>query len=392
MGTATWVRSLGIAAGLAVLAWFLYLTREALPPFVIALVFAVILDPVLDGLQRRGWSRRAAAAAVFAVFLLVFLLVAFVLLPMAVHQAVELVRNVPGYYARLTAWSEQLLSERRGLLERLHLPTSSTQILSQYQQQISGFLSTLVSRLVAALGGSLGKLVWLVIIPIVTFYLLQDLDAIGRRLRSLLPEGRRNQVTHMARGVVAVFAGYVRGLCIVCAALGVVDSLLLTFVFHLPYALVIGIFAGILYAVPYVGPAASSALGALVALSSPHASAGYVLAVAATMLIAMLVFDQGITPRVLGKLVGLHPVVSLFALTVGGTVAGVAGMILAVPVAASIKVVLVELFPALTRPLPEEAGPVPLAMGDAQPGADPDRATAPAAPPVTAAVPPNDGG
>ena len=109
------------------------------------------------------------------------------------------------------------------------------------------------------------------------------------------------------------------------------------------------------------------------------------------LLIAMLVFDQGITPRVLGKLVGLHPVVSLFALTVGGTVAGVAGMILAVPVAASIKVVLYALFPALTRPLPDETGAVPTTPTVApHSGSASDGAGVPAVPPVGVTVPRTD--
>jgi predicted PurR-regulated permease PerM len=354
MGASPWLRGLWIAIGLAVLAVFLYLTREALPPFLIAFGVAALLDPLLDRLERRGWSRRAAAAVVFAAFLLVFFAVAIILLPMAMHQAVELVRNVPGYYTRLTAWGEQWLNQRRALLVRLHLPTSSAGMLAQYQAQILGFLRTLVARLVGVLGGSLGKAVWLAIIPIVTFYLLQDIDAIIRRALSLFPDRHRDRIAGVGRDVVAVFTGYLRGLCIVCSLYAVVNVILLTLL-RVPYALVIGLFSGILYAVPYVGAVTTIALGALVALASPNPTTGHVVGVAVALLATNQVFDQLITPRVVGGLVGLHPVVSIFALTVGGNLFGLPGMILAVPIAASIQVVLVELFPALTRPLPGDA-------------------------------------
>jgi predicted PurR-regulated permease PerM len=376
MGAAPWLRGLGIAAGLAILAVFLYLTREALPPFLIAFGIATVLDPLLDRLQQRGWSRRAASGVVFAAFLLVFFGVALILLPMAVHQAAELVGNVPGYYTRFTDWGQELLNRHLDLLRRLRLPTSSAGMLTQYQQQILAFLRTLVSRLVAVLGDSLGKLVWLAIIPIVTFYLMQDIDRIVRRLLFLFPDRHRDRIADVGRDVVAVFTGYLRGLCIVCSLYAVVNILSLALAFRLPYALVIGLFSGILYAVPYIGAVVTVALGALVALATDHATTAYVVGVALWLLFVNQVFDQLITPRVVGGLVGLHPVISIFALTVGGNLFGLVGMILAVPIAASIQVILVELFPALTRPLPGDSTPTPRRKEAPQADRATDRAAA----------------
>ena len=113
----------------------------------------------------------------------------------------------------------------------------------------------------------------------------------------------------------------------------------------------IGLVSGVLYAVPYVGGAATVAIVALVALST-HSSAGFVLGVVVTVLLIYQLFDQVITPRVVGGQVGLHPVVSIFALTTGGQLFGLPGMILAVPVAASIQIVLTTLWPQLAEPLP----------------------------------------
>jgi predicted PurR-regulated permease PerM len=159
----------------------------------------------------------------------------------------------------------------------------------------------------------------------------------------------------VGKQVGAVFAGYLRGLCIVCTGYAVVNWLVLGLGFRVNYALVLALFSGILYAVPYIGAVATIALGAIVAFATPGHTTGYVLGVAASLLVTNQVFDQVVTPRVVGGLVGLHPVLSIFALAVGGELFGLIGMILAVPLAASIQVILVELIPALTRPLPREA-------------------------------------
>jgi predicted PurR-regulated permease PerM len=346
-----WVRGLWIAASLLLLGAFLFLVRESLPPFVIAFAIAALLDPLLDRMQRAGLSRRVAAVLTFVVFLGVFLGVCIVLVPMAVRQAAELAGNVPAYSQQFADWTRRSAEEHQVLLRRLRIPTSFAEWIGQYHVQIEGFLKTLVSRTFGFFGGMLAKVAWLAIIPIVTFYLMQDIDAIRLRVLSLLPSAQRDHVTRVGAEVGAVFAGYLRGLCIVCVGYAVVSGIVLTLVFRLPYALIISLLAGILYAVPYIGAVATVALGTLVALTA-NPSPGYVLGVAAALLATNQVFDQLVTPRIVGGLVGLHPVISLFALTAGGNLFGLPGMILAVPVAASIQVVLVHVFPALRRPLP----------------------------------------
>jgi predicted PurR-regulated permease PerM len=348
-----WIRGLGIAAGAFLLAAFLFLVRESLPPFVIAFAIAALLDPLLDRMQQAGFSRRVAAVLTFVLFLGVFLGVCIVLIPMAIKQATELAGNVPAYLQQFSDWARGYAAQHEALLRRAHLPTTTNDWLERYHLQIEGFLKTLVARTFGFLSASLSRLAWLAIIPIVTFYLMQDIDDIRRRALSLLPDPHRDRVSRVAGEVGAVFAGYLRGLCIVCAGYAVVSGIILTLGFRLPYALIISLLAGILYAVPYIGAIATVALGTLVALTA-NPSPGYVLGVAAALLATNQLFDQVVTPRIVGGLVGLHPVVSLFALTAAGNLFGLPGMILAVPVAASIQVILLHLFPALRKPLPVE--------------------------------------
>jgi predicted PurR-regulated permease PerM len=354
--TAPWLRALGTAAVLIPLIVLLYAARGTLPPFLIAFAVAVLLDPLLDRLEARGWPRLAAVLLVYAFFLLAFLAIALVLIPTAINQAQELIENYGLYQKRLETWGSDLILRLKPLLERFNIPTDTDALITQYRGQISASLQVLVARITSALQGALGKALWLVIIPIVTFYLMLDIDRVLMRLIFLFPEGRREWMVGVGRKVVSVFTGYLRGLFIVCAAYAVVNGLILFLFFRLQYALVIGLLAGILYAVPYIGAIATIALGTLVALSTHADSAGYVVAVAVTLLATNQIFDQVVTPRVVGGGVGLHPVLSLFALTVAGDLFGLTGMLLAVPLAASIRVILIEVFPALSRPLPGYRG------------------------------------
>ena len=336
--------------GLAAVA-FLYLVRDVLPPFLIAFAVAALLDPLLARMQRWGWSRRAATLVVFALFLLTFAGVALVLIPAAVRQAAEFAGNMPAYYAELTQRAQAALAAHHEFLARLRLPTTSNEILARYQAEITRFLQSLVSRLLQVFASSVSRLPWMAIIPIVTFYLLQEIDPLRARAVHLVPAPHRRRFLELSERVGSVFSGYVRGLIIVCAGFALATGTVLALVFRLPYSLMIGLVSGVLYAVPYVGGAATVAIVALVALST-HSSAGFVLGVVVTVLLIYQLFDQVITPRVVGGQVGLHPVVSIFALTTGGQLFGLPGMILAVPVAASIQIVLTTLWPQLAEPLP----------------------------------------
>src|SRR5262249_51806861 len=135
-------RSQGLwtAAGVAVVVAFLILVRDILPPFLIALAVAALLDPLLDRLQLRGWSRRAAVCLTFVLFLALFLVIAMVLLPMAITQAGDLLQDVPAFYDQLADWVRAFTAKHHALMVRLRLPTTTSAWLENYQQQIQGFL------------------------------------------------------------------------------------------------------------------------------------------------------------------------------------------------------------------------------------------------------------
>ena len=162
----------------------------------------------------------------------------------------------------------------------------------------------------------------------------------------------------MGRDVMGVFSDYLRGLVIVCALYGAatIGLLYLLSVWHHPlahYALLVGAAAGILYAIPYLGSTATALVTFLVAFAAATADHASGLAFGGIAVLATLalnqVFDGVVTPRVVGGGVGLHPILAIFALVIGGELFGIWGMLLSVPLAGSIQAILFRLYPKLTH-------------------------------------------
>jgi predicted PurR-regulated permease PerM len=180
-------RTLVLLACLAVLAWAVWLVRDVLPPFLIALAAALLLDPLLDRMERRGLPRWAAVAITFAGFLAAFFGVLAFLVPKAIAQIAELVRNMDGYAAQMEQAVSRWTEANAGLLARLRLPSTLPELWSEYQEDIMRYVQVLLQRVFTGMEGAAGMLSWVVIIPIITLYLMIDLDAIRARLFHLAP-------------------------------------------------------------------------------------------------------------------------------------------------------------------------------------------------------------
>lgn len=346
-------RTLVTLAGVGLAFWAVWLVRDVLPPFLIALALALLLDPLHDRMQRRGLPRAAAVAITFAAFLAAFVGVIAFLLPKAVAQVSELLQNMELYGARLQSALDTWSIEHSEDLRRMGLPATLSDLWQQYQADVGRYVQLVLQRVFEGLQASAGVLGWLVLIPIVTLYLLMDLDRFQARILHVIPEAHRETAGHLALQVGRVFSAYLRGLTAICAAYGLLVYLVLFLGFRLPYALILGLAAAVLYAIPYLGQIALIAVCLIVAWVTGYQAPQIVGLVVSLILVGQL-FDQLVTPRVIGRQVGLHPVIGLFALMVGGQLFGLAGMVIAVPVAASARVVLIHLFPRLAEPLPEK--------------------------------------
>jgi predicted PurR-regulated permease PerM len=345
----------GLLAVTAFSAWWLLSAAMAVAgPFVIAAVLALLLDPLADRLERRGLSRGAAAGVVFGGFLLLFLGLGALIVPRLIDQANQLAKNGPEYIERVrTVTDEYLATHRR--IGTLPLPESFDTLSAELSRRASLVVRRSTGTITGVLLGSIAAVLQTVVTLIVTFYLLLDIDRLRARLFYLVPEKARGPMGLFAEDIGGVFSDYLRGLLIVCSLYGasaVVVLYGLSLVHHgmARYALLVGVVAGLLYAVPYVGALVTALVTFLVGFAAGGAGFG---GIAAGVIVALnQVFDNVVTPRVVGGGVGLHPVAAVFALTLGGQLFGLWGLLLSVPVAASVQVILFRLFPKLTTPTP----------------------------------------
>ncbi len=324
-------------------------------PFVIAIVLALLLDPIVDKLERRGLSRGLGVGLIFGVLLLLLVGIGIVVIPTLVSQASQLSHDGPTYIKRGQDFANDFLANHR-TIGSVQLPENVQALSSQFSSRASEFVKGSAGRVAGLLLGSFTMIIDTFVALIATFYLLMDVDRLRARLYYFAPERARGPIAQYASDVGAVFSNYLRGLMIVCALYGVTTIIIfyaLGFV-HAEmrhYALLLGFAAGLLFAVPYVGTVTTALVAGVVALVAGGPEFG---AIAVAIIIALnQVFDHIITPRVIGGGVGLHPVLTVFALVLGGELFGLPGLLLSVPLAASLQVILFRLFPKLNSPTPE---------------------------------------
>lgn len=340
--------ALGVLLFLAV-AWLLWRVRATLPPFLIAAVLAIVLNPLILVFERRGWPRGRAVAAVFVSFSLVVAFVVTWFVPIVVSQTTELVASFPSYYQDARLKVEAMTSDER--FQRL--PDSVRRPIREQVEKAAGLIPQGLSLGMNFALSQLSRILWLILIPLTTLYLLLDLPKIQTSILKLVPYHHRAMVKEVAGEIGVVFGHYLRGLMLVSAAFGAATAVALTLL-KVNYAWALGALAGVLYPVPYIGALCSTLLVTSIAYfqQEPN-SLALALTAGATLVGTQAIFDNIIWPRVVGGTVGLHPLVSVFAMVAAGSLWGVMGVVVAVPVAKSLLVVLSRIYPRLIPVDPE---------------------------------------
>lgn len=319
----------GIAAVVfLLLLWFM---GHVLVPFLVGGAIAYFLDPVADRLERAGLSRVAATTVISLVALMVAVMLVLAIIPTLVNQLTALVNSAPEIARRLQGF----------LLERFPDLADSTSTIRTTLAELGAAIQArgaqLASGVVNSALGVVSAVVFLLVVPVVAFYLLLDWDHMIERIDSLLPRDHAPVVRRLAREIDAVLAGFVRGQVSVCLILGVYYSVALMLA-GLQFGLIVGAIAGTITFIPYVGALVGGALAiglALFQFWGDWVSIGIVGAIFAA---GQFIEGNILTPKLVGKSVGLHPVWLLLALSAFGSLFGFAGMLVAVPVAASIGV------------------------------------------------------
>jgi predicted PurR-regulated permease PerM len=323
------LRYWGIAAAVFFLA--IWLLGDVLLPFIVGGAIAYFLDPIADRLERMGLSRAAATSVISLIALMLVVLLVLAVIPTLVNQLTALVNAAPDIAKRLQGF----------LLERFPDLADSTSTVRQTLAEIGALIQArgaeLAQGVLSSALGVISIVLFIVVVPVVAFYLLLDWDDIVGRIDSMLPLDHAPTVRRLAREVDAVLAGFVRGQVSVCLALGTFYAVALMAA-GLQFGLIVGAIAGAITFIPYVGSLVGGALAVGLALFQFWGDWVQIGIIAAIFGIGQFVEGNVLTPRLVGKSVGLHPVWLLLALSAFGSVFGFVGMLIAVPVAASIGV------------------------------------------------------
>ncbi len=309
-----------------------------LTPFVASMVLAYLGDPLADRLEDWGLSRTFSVTVVFLVISGILAAMLLIVLPMLVNQIKLLIHMLP-------IWEEWL---RTNLLPRiveyldvdpvwLDFSELAKKMAGQWQKA-GGLLAQLglsVSRSSLAL---IGFFVNLFLVPVVTFYLLRDWDKLMADLRAIMPRNIEPVITGLVQECDEVLGAFLKGQLMVMMALGAIYSLGLT-VIGLHFAVLIGMVAGLVSIIPYMGFVVGFAAAMIVAFFQFDSSTG-MLMVAVVFMIGQALEGWILTPWLVGDKIGLHPVAVIFALMAGGQLFGFVGMLIALPMAAIIMVLL----------------------------------------------------
>ncbi len=321
--------------GLATLVFLvaLYVLGGVILPFVVGGALAYFLDPVADRLQRWGMSRVAATATITLGLVLTVVLLVLAIIPTLVNQATALVNAAPEIVQRLQGF----------LLERFPELSDNTSTMRQTLAEIAAAVQARGAALANGLLNSalslISAVVFVVVVPVVAFYMLLDWDRMVAKIDALLPRDHAPHIRQIAAEIDRVLAGFVRGQVTVCLILGTFYSVALM-VAGLQFGLVVGAVAGALTFIPYIGALIGGALAIGLALFQFWGEWLSIGIVAAIFAFGQFIEGNVLTPKLVGESVGLHPVWLLFALSAFGTLFGFVGMLVAVPVAAAIGVIV----------------------------------------------------
>ncbi|MFN8645504.1 MAG: AI-2E family transporter [Gemmatimonadales bacterium] len=335
--------AMGIAVALC-LVWGLKLYGGLLGPFLLALAVAYLMAPLVARLEQRRIGRGLAIGLVALPPILGLALIAVLAGPQVWDQAVSLVSALPRFAGTLMTFVATVRARLEGMpflttaqRDWLHA-LDAQQLAALLQENADGLLRALAEWGLAfgrRLGTLLGFLGYLVVTPVVAFYLLRDWRHLLGFLEDLIPPGRRPALVAFIEEYDASLGKFFRGQLIEATLVGILTGAGLA-LFGVPSALLIGVIAGICNLVPYIG-LAISAIPALVVALTMDDPVGGLLRVGGVFLVVQFLDGSVTGPRIVGGSVGLHPVVTMLALAFGGAMLGFAGLLLAVPLAVLLR-------------------------------------------------------
>lgn len=314
--------------------WLLGRTDVLLAPVVVSVALIYVLNPVVSRLEHHHVPRLAGAFLAFVLLTGAIVLLGFLVVPSISTQAAELTENFPTIYEDSARQIEDLV-DTAGFNVEIWSYEEVQGFVNDPSNQ-DQFFSAAVDRLGAFTSGVLEAILVFFLAPVIAFYILLDLPRVRREAIGLIPRDHKGEVLHVSRQLGTAVGGFLRGQLLVATIVGVMTSFGFWLI-GLDFWLIIGMIAGFLNIIPFVGPWVGGGLGVMVGLVTGSVQTALWAGVVA--LSVQQIDNNFVSPTVLRATVRLHPAVVILVLVLGGALGGLWGVLLAVPVTASIKIV-----------------------------------------------------
>lgn len=330
-----------VLAVLVFLGWLLYLLAPILTPFVLGALFAYLGDPVADRLEDKGLSRSWAVITVFIGMTLIMVFTLLLILPLLQNQLAALISDLPAYMNIIAEVVVPWITAKTGISWEHMDMQSISRLITDNWSQAGGVAANVIGYISRSGTAVLAWIANLVLIPVVTFYLLRDWDGLIDRIDHLIPRKLEPAVARVAVEADEMLGAFLRGQMMVMISLGTIYSVGLWLV-GVKYALLIGMLAGLVSFVPYLGFLVGIVV-ASVAVMFQTQDLVQLVPVAVVFTIGQMMEGMLLTPMLVGDRIGLHPVIVIFAVLAGGQLFGFAGILVALPVSAVIAVIVRDL-------------------------------------------------
>lgn len=312
--------------------WVFYRVRGILFPFLLGGILAYIVNPLIIKLLGRGFTRTGAIVLLLGMLLAVALIFGVFGLPLIVEELTRLSAMIPFYVSNFEKALDGLYLD----LERIKLPALAKQVVDQALNKAEKAGVDFLNYGTTLILNFLSQMPMLIMVPIIAFYILKDWETLTKSLEGLVPKKYRKEMFQLMVEINGVLSGFMRGQFLVSLFIAFFSTLGLV-ILKVNFAIVLGIIAGIFNIIPFLGPILGAVPAvALTLIKSPLKAA----AVAVLFFVIQQVESGFISPRIVGDKVGLHPLAVIFVILAGGEIGGAVGMILAVPMAAIIKILL----------------------------------------------------
>jgi len=314
------------------LLYFCYVIKNVLFILFISVIVVLIMKPAVDWFEKKKISRVLGALIIYLALIAFFVLVALIVVPPLARESTQLTVSLPRYFDMM---SDKVISFRQ-VFESNNLTGSLENFINRMNVYLEESSVNIFSSIVSLLGG----VVYLVVILVISFYLVVEKRGVERLIKQIVPPNLQNKSLKIIGKIEIKLSRWFVGQLALGFIIGLMSYIGLS-ILGVPYALVLAIIAGLFELVPYIGPWLSAIPAILIALTISPALAGAVLVL---YFVIQELENYFIVPKVMEKSVDIHPVITIMAMMIGGQLAGLAGVILAVPVAAMVLVAVEEVY------------------------------------------------